>query len=151
MGWDPSFFRARAEVIARGFPVEIEEEDPLLPPDPEFAARLVGHVRAFDEALVEAPLLSLASRPSRVPISLLRARWTAPNGGVIEIVVTTDGSVHLDNHAGLDAICAVYRHLCAIDERFVIFDPSDGSFHDETSLRRSLAARNAGATSGYLH
>ena len=107
------------------------------------ASRLVTHVRSFDEALAEAPLLALPSRVIKAPVALLRARWAAPNGGTLEIVVTADGWVHLDNHAGIDAICTVYRHLLALDPRFVIFDPEDGRLYDEPALRRELAARDA--------
>ena len=57
--------------------------------------------------------------------------------------MTADSWVHLDNHAGLDAICAVYGHLLALDPRWVIFDPEDSTLHDERSLRRSIEERNA--------
>ena len=71
-------------------------------------------------------------------------RVSGPGSGVVEVWITSDGSLFIEGETSLNLICSLFLHLSETQRNLVIEDRLTGQVHSERSLlalmRRDEAA-----------
>jgi hypothetical protein len=65
-------------------------------------------------------------------------RISGPGSGVVEVWITSDGSLFIDGETTLNLVCSIFSHLVETQPNLVIEDRITGVVHNERSLLRLM-------------